>query len=252
MAKRKHQPTTPGQSFAIQPGSYLIIDTSTARGGITYQRDKDAERAWRAMGVQQDLHTRKRIDHKVLVKDGQNIVQSDVRCILRNYCAQTSLGWLAPKAALPAMQAAFDGLASKVRAFNESAAIAGSAIRVSVGFVPVELTVDNVAAARHIAHTIATVCAELRDALRAGDRGKLALLFRRAKNLDRLSTGVQKFSVIAAIECAKEARTALNAAVKENDQADLTKVGAKLDLEAIEACIDMFADFDDAADSRAA
>lgn len=265
----------------IKPGSFLIVDVSSARGGVTYNRDarevkcpacghafRTASKlrghvpaiecpACGSLAERTRITTIREVDHKAFVKDGNNLVQSDVRCILRNHCANTSLGWVCERSELPALTAAYETIAAKASEFNASASRAGSSIHVRVGFVPVEIGVDNAAAAAFLAATIREVCAEMIAALTAGNRPALAQLARKAKNLDRLAADrIQRASITFAIENFREARGTLNAAARESGLSDesrhddgtpkgklavhLATVGAGLDVEALEACCDLF------------
>lgn len=282
--------------LTVKPGSFLIVDTSHARGGVRIIRTRGAvtcprcgyhfavasttkglghtNQACPSCGSQAeeaDTSSRKKVDHKVFVKDGNNITQSSVRCVLRQHCTPTSMGWICPRENLAAVREAYARIAREAVEFNERAARAGSAIRVEVGFVPVELAVDNADAAAALAGSIRETCADLHAALAAGNRPVLAGLARKAKNLPDLAVDTIQRSVIEfALENFKEARGALNAAAKESGLRDesrhddrckcggadcgqgsdgsprgdlakrLAQVGPTLDLEALEACIDHF------------
>jgi len=253
----------------LKPGCFLIHDCSHVAGGISYSRERSNPQCPACLAelpagaaedgqacphcgsaaLQTTITTEKQVDHKIFVRDGNNLKQSALKCVLRNHCASTQFGWVADPAALPALTEAYERLDRQARAFNQSAALAGSAVRVSIGFVPFEISADNSAAAEYIARTVREVCRDLFDALRAGQRGDLANLFRRAKNLDQLSTGAGQLAIVDALECARDARTKLNQTAREHKTAapeaqarELAAMGAALDLDAIEVCIDSFTD----------
>jgi len=253
----------------LKPGSYLIHDCSHVSGGISYARERGTPEcpscgAQLAAGsaddgqlcpqcggaaLQTTITTEKQVDHKIFVKDSNNLKQSALKCVLRNHCALTQFGWVCDAGQLPALIEAYRDLDRQARSLNESAALAGSAVRVSIGFVPFEISADNVAAAEYIARTVREVCADLLDALRAGQRTDLANLFRRAKNLDRLATGAGQLAIVDALECARDARVRLNRTAREHKTLEgdalarkLADAGAALDLDAIEICIDAFLD----------
>jgi hypothetical protein len=228
-------------TFKIQPG-YVIVDTSSAVGGVTYDRQyegedrQDVSRDGETLtAIEQDFRTHKRVDVAEIVKHGDQIVQA-ARYACRKRCVNTPLGWFCDEQSLPEVRADFVGLAVEADEFNAKARRYGSARRVRVGFVPLRVEPDLEEAVREIARIVRGVCDDLLARIRAGEVDKLAPVFLRAKNLDKLATrgSVQRDSIVWAIECAKECRTALRQGVK--DKRNLAKLGAELDVEAIEAC----------------
>lgn len=225
--------------LTIKPNGYVILDVSTALGGVTYDRTHGDEHPIGSDGSEREIHTVKTIDHKAMVKIGDSLVQA-ARYALRCHATNTTLGWFCDRDSLAALRDAFDKLAEQATEFNMNAAVAGSARRVRIRMIPVKIEIDNAEAAAEIAKTVRDVCTDLIDALRAGAVDRLAPVFLRAKNLEKLGTGMQRDSIVFAIENAKAARTALRQVGKDNG--DVARAGSDLDLEALEACVGMFAE----------
>jgi hypothetical protein len=235
------------ETFKIQP-SYIVIETSAASGGVTYHRETISQCAINGGdGQEREFKTNKRVDHVALVKEADALI-SKSRAVLRKRCAATPLGWVCEEAQLTMVRLDMEEIAGEAEAFNQRAAGSWCARRVRIGYVPVKLEIDNLAAADEIARTIREVLAELRDKLAAHCTGAQFNSFyqTKCKNLDRLAAGMQRFAITDALACAKVARTELTNAAKD-------KRDPVLDLEAIESAIGMFTDIaiGDAADGDA-
>ena len=243
------------RKFRIKPGQYLIQDLSSATGGITYKRNKAARRA-RGAGYSQKIETRKHVDHEQLIILTDELVQQ-ARYILRCNAANTPLGWVADSAGLKCIQEGFVTargedypgfveLTERAAALNRRSARLHSERVVRIACVPIRLEVDNAAAAAEVARTVREVCQDLLTVCRAGTVSHLEKILLRTKNLERLATGMQRDSVIFAVECAKGAGSQLRKVIKGQPRKAherlLRAAGKQLDLEALEACIGMFAD----------
>lgn len=226
------------KSYQVRPG-YIVVDTSSCKGGVTYHRDRTEEREWRENGVEREIHSTKQIDDKAVVKEGNQLV-SAARYILRKHCAQTAVGWFCEDSALPALRTEVEEFEAAADAFNARARQTDSACRVTIGIVPIRLELDNHAAAEAIARTIRETLHQLKSVLRAGALDKLPPVLLRAKNLDQLAVGMQRDSIVFALDCVKAARKELREARK--DGRDLEAAGRALDLAFVDAAIGVFTD----------
>jgi len=224
------------KTFKVQP-SYIVIDTSAATGGVTYHRETLNEREINAGdGIEREFQTRKTVDHVALVKEADSLV-SKARAVLRKRCAFTPLGWICEANQLAVLRLDLEAVSQEADDYNDRASRSWCARRVRIGFVPVKLEIDNLAAAEEIARTIREVLAELKAKLEAKCSGAQFNSFfqTKCKNLDRLAAGMQKFAITDALACAKAARTELTKAAKDERE-------PALDLEAIDSAIGMFTD----------
>lgn len=237
----------------INPGTILILDKSSATGGVHYHHKSESARkpVNSGAGYKQDYARTKVVDHVALVAESDSYVQS-ARYILRCNATNTELGWVASPAAWARIQNGWTDergkehtgikhLIAQARSFNQRAARSGSQRRVSVSLVDIELGIDNKAAAQHIAATVRGVCEDFVRELRAGNVDKLAPIFLRSKNLEELGVGDHRAVIEYAIENAREARTELRKAKKAGD--DMATAGAALDLESLEGCAAIFGDW---------
>lgn len=215
---------------------YIIIDTSRTRGGVTYVRDYEKQRK-QGRGHKVTIRTVKQIDNAKLVAETDALVQS-ARYVLRKHCAKTSLGWFARAGVLADIEAEFAELRYQAQEANERAQVAGSARRVQIGYVPLVLDFGLPGAAEEIRRTIAELCQDFVDTLRAGDVTGLGKLFIRAKNLEQLAIGPGRAVIIRAIENAKEARSELRTALRT--KLPPARTGSRLHLDGLLDCLELF------------
>lgn len=245
--------------FNFRPG-WMIVDCSSASGGIRYDRELLKEKSInKGHGIQADHKTRKTIDNVEFCAAIDAVVKK-VDYVLRKNCARTAMGWFADDHALQKVKAEVAEIEREAHELNTNAAKkAKSARRAKINVVPLKLDLAKPEAVREIAGTIREVLAELRDALRAGDVASLHKLRIRSKNLDRLAVGFQSDAIKFALErvpnAANEIREAIKNATRaaKNDGEDKDKIaevaeaaakkaGAKIDIESIEAALAHFED----------
>ncbi len=240
--------------YTINPGTYLVIDKSSATGGVRYDRTPAEDTGAYVNsgdGEEKQFTTIKRVDHSALVNESDQYVQS-ARYILRCNAVNTELGWIVSAKALKRINEGWkdargkthtgvNHLQEQARDFNHRAACSRSERRVSISIVSIKLEVNNAEAAMHIAATVRGVCEDLARELRAGNVDKLGPVFLRSKNLEQLGTGPMRATIEFAIECAREARAELRKAKK--DGIELQYIGEALDLEALEGCAAQFSDW---------
>lgn len=224
-------------TYKIQPG-YIVINTSKVSGGVHYDRQY-AKKRREGNGHRREFVTVKRVDHTKLVEESDQLYQI-ARHVIRSRAANTEIGFYADEDTLRTIQIEMASLREQAEKFNRRAKRAGCARRMHVGLVPVKLEIDNVAAAQEIARTIRQTCDDFIQAIRAGDPDEITKALNRARNFEQLATGMQRDSVIWAIECAKEARSELRKV--KRDGRSVKKAARTWDIEPIEACAGMFAD----------
>jgi len=251
--KRPKVPTSSIQDrIKVRPG-YLVIDTSTATGGVSYDRQYgEATKINNGQGLQATLQTVKTVDHVEAVA-ALDALKKKVDYACRRYCARTAFGWFADEISLRGLRKEIDELRAEAVTLNAAAAAVGSERRAHVGIVAGKLELASPDAAREIARTIREVLGGVLDALRSGHIKKVAdsdgkvtqkdelhapLL--KCRNLDRLAVGLAGESVKLALARIPEAKKELLEAIK--DGRDPEEVGAELDLGAIENAITWFED----------
>jgi hypothetical protein len=255
-------------TYTIKPGQYLVIPEHTCKGGVTYGRKKDNKRK-KGDGYSQDIHSRKTVDHEEII-DRSDKIREAARYILRVCAVKTAIGWIADSDGLRRIRDGFtargvDGerhypgyvtLAQRAADCNRDARRLGSERRVHVDFVELDIRVDNERAAKAIARTVRETCEELLTACKAGDAKGAQTVLNRTKNLEKLAVGFQRQSIVFAIDCAKDCIGQLKKAIKGEPKSQherlLKKAAKSLDVDAIEACLGNFADWDLDADGLAA
>jgi hypothetical protein len=234
----------------VRPG-YLVIDTSTATGGVTYDReyDDDPTKINNGQGIQVQLRTVKTVDHVEAVA-ALDALKKKVDYACRKYCARTAFGWFADEVSLRALRKEIDELRAEAVNLNAAAAAVGSERRARVGIVAGKLELASADAAREIAYTIRETLAGVLAALRAGKvkrrvkdgevvaKDELHAPLLKCKNLDRLAVGLAGEAVKMALDSIAPAKKELLDRMKQGE--DPAAVGAELDLGAIENAITWF------------
>lgn len=243
--------------FTFRPG-WMIVDCSSANGGIRYDRELLGEEPInRRRGLQVDHKTRKTVDNVEFCAAVDAVVKK-VDYVLRKHCARTDMGWFADDVALGKVKAEVAEIEKEAHALNTvDAKKAKSARRAKIRVVPLKLDLAKPEAVQEIAATIRSVLIELRDALKNGNLADLHKLRIRSRNLEKLATGFQSDAIRFALErvplAAAEIREAVKHATRaaKNDGEDKDKItevgeqaakraGAKVDVESIEAAIAHF------------
>jgi hypothetical protein len=245
--------------FHFRPG-WMIVDCSSASGGIRYDRELVSEETInRGRGVQAEHHTRKTVDHVEYCAAVDAVVKK-VDYVLRKYCARTEMGWFADDRILHKVKAEIVEIEKEAHELNTVAAPkAKSERRAKIRVVPLKLDLAKPEAVREIAGTIRSVLTELRDALRSGDIASLHKLRIRSKNLEKLAVGFQSDAIRFALErvpgAATEIREAIRnatraaqnsgeskSAIAEATETAAKRAGSRVDIESIEAAIVHFED----------
>jgi hypothetical protein len=224
-------------SFQFTPGYFLVIDSSHAGGGVSYDRDVISEREV-GDGIEKEYKTTKRVDNAKLVAESDSIV-SKVRYACRKNCSKTAIGWIANADQLRALQTVLRELEREVVAFNKKAELSGSCRRVALTVVPFEITVDNEAAARAIADSIRNTLGTIVRKIEAGEEAKKIRQYvtNHARNIEKLAIGMQRFALIDAMESIDKSLTDLAKAQKEGSE-----FAAQLD--EVHSAIGLFVDLD--------
>lgn len=219
--------------FTAKPG-WIIIDTSSASGGVHYQRKALDEHATNGgEGIESRHETVKTVDHVILCKEIDSLVKH-TDYILRKNCARTAFGYYATDAQLAAVRAETEKLQEQADALNNSAKVAGSARRAYIAIVPAQIDLCTPEAAQEIARTVREVLTALADTLLKGELGQFNNVWLRAKNLPSLATGVQADSITFALECARDVAKGIRETKKSGGEE------CPMDLSCIQAAIDLF------------
>jgi len=253
-AKRKAASAAQPEAVQIAPG-YVVINTSKAAGGVTYDRtvlDEEAE----GERVVSDYQTRKTIDNAALVKAIDQTVK-EVDHALRILCTRTAFGYFVSPEKVDIVRAKVAGIAVQVDELNVAAEAAGSAHRGRIGIVTAYLDIGNPDNLKECYRVIRETLREIYDALRAGDvrddkdqdgditrRHQLRPILIRARNLEQMALGLHGHAIKTALDRAKTAKTeilnALAEAEKNGDELSPEEAGEQVDLSQIETAIHWF------------
>lgn len=260
MSRKKRQPIAPMSAKVVLRPGWLIIDNSTASGGIRYDRHviEDATTTInRGAGIETTHQTVKTVDHVEFCARIDALVKK-VDYSLRKHGTRVGKNWFADDEALKVIEAEIAEIATEAARLNTlGAEEARSDRRAHIGIMPIPIDFDREEAVREIARTIRETMTEVLTALQAGAVDDFHKLKIRCMNLDKLAVGMQsdaiRFALERFAEAAKEIKTAANearkkalaSAAREADAdkaaADAAaKLGRKLDLESIQVAIDHF------------
>lgn len=195
-----------------RPGYILALEIRRS-GGITYDREQLREEQ-EGERLESEFKTSKRVDNVGIVKRASKLCGSAYYAVART-CAATPLGYFADATMLAKLEMELAPIREEVARLNADARAAGSAVRVTIGVYPLELALDNEAAARRIAEVVAERLVAVREALRSADPETVTSTLRPCRNLERLTTGIHADAVRLALEQAAELRAQVGKAVKE-------------------------------------
>ena len=222
-------------------GIFFICEFS-AKGGVAYRRVGEEEKTvFPDESMTAEYSTRKEVDHIGLQTWSRKIVNMAYN-VMERHCSATPIGyWVAQEKA----QAMLDELGQvklEARKLNDFARqVVKSQRRVTIDVYAVQVGEENLeSAATRLANTVRERLESLVEDLRNGDLNAYATSWKRAKNLNRLATGIQAESIVLGLEAAKEARSKLYEALK--NKTEPKKAGAELDLTALESAIFLFTD----------
>jgi len=222
---------------------WLVLPVSSSTGGVQSTRrtiqhptpigpcGEGEESAWQVT---------KKIDNVAMVKKVDKTAKA-VNHVLRKYCADTSLGYVANDAeTLAKVKEEIAVLQKRAEEVNQEAASVGCARRAYVAIVPIEITLATEDAAREVARTIQGELDTLHALLRAGEvGGKLSNHLRlKINNLPNLTVGICAEAIMFAIDEAKVARKEIRAKIKAGQTPE--SAGAQQELPMIEAAAAMF------------
>lgn len=223
----------------FKPGYILALEFS-ATGGVSYRREATIEEQ-DGEGMRAELHTHKHVDHVELNKNSRAIVNQAYH-IVDKYATPTPLGYWVDELALSKITTELAGAQEAAAVFNELAKTLGSARRIEISVYPLALAENNEMAARRVARDVRDRIQAIREALAAADRKGFDLAWDKAKNLDRMATGIQADSIRMALDHAKTVKTQLLEALRAGYAP--VDIAAALDLEPLDAAISLFQDQD--------
>lgn len=223
-------------------GIFFVCEFS-AKGGTVYRRLGEEEKTVHEdESMTAEYSTRKEVDHIGLQTWSRKIVNMAYN-VMERHCSATPIGyWVSQEKA----QAMLDELAQvkmEARKLNDFARTVKSRRHVTIDVFAMEVGKESLeSSAIRLANTVRERLESLLEDLRNGDLNAYATSWKRAKNLNRLATGIQAESIVLGLEAAKEARSKLYEALKKTNNANPPKCGAELDLTALESAIFLFTD----------
>lgn len=155
--------------------------------------------------------------------------------IVRKHASHTLIGHLTNGPKMATMKQEMDAHRTRVEAFNATAV--HSKVRVGFMAIPIGTQIDE-GCARTIADSVRENMEALRDALLAGDEGKVRAAMLRAKNCELLAVGLQRESVIAALQQAKDGLRELKEQIKRGLTPE--SAGASLDVSMLDGAAQLF------------
>lgn len=219
---------------------FIMLDVSSASGGVTYQREVlDERRTANGEGTEKTWKTIKIVDHDDLVRKVDACAKR-ADYILRKHCSRFGRFWFADEAQKALVMADLVELRNQAVLANTEARIGGCARRCYVSIVPTEINLAHEDAAREVAHTIQTTLGDMLDVLKAGDIGRpFEKVMLRMKNLEKLAVGICAESIVFARDEAKDAKKIIREKLKMGQSPESAAKAA--DVGMIQAAIDMFA-----------
>ena len=232
-------------TFQIRPG-FLLIDTSTAQGGVHIKRkDLGEETINDGKGKAKDYNGHKEVDHEQIVEESNALVNKARHILGAKYGVAVGggAGAMISEESLRVVEAEIAALQRDVAALNARAVAEGSARFVRISYIVSRLELDHAANASEIYRAIREKLAKLRDAFRASNFTKIGAAVSACKGLDKLAVGIQADAIRFALDTVEGLRETLHTALDQKQAPEAA--GAALDLDAIEGAIAMFTPADE-------
>lgn len=227
-------------------GIFFVTEFS-AKGGVAYRRiGEEQKEIYADESMTAEYSTRKEVDHIGLQTWSRKIVNMAYN-VMERYCSATPIGYWASQEIAPKMLEELGQVKLEARKLNDFAKTVGSRRQVLINAHAIQVGEESLeSVATRLAQTVRERLESLMEDLRNGDLNAYATSWKRAKNLPRLSTGIQAESIVLGLESAKEARSKLAEAFKDVPEAQrkdrARKLGEGLDLTALESAIWLFTD----------
>lgn len=231
-----------GRKANLRPG-FIVNCEFSALGGVRYKRKQLGEKQLGERGLQREHHTEVEIDNVELLKESKAIIGA-AYYVMDRACVNTPVGYFADEGQLSAARKGLAEVQSAASMFNEMARLLGSERRVTIDVFPFEISPANEYTARRLHKVVRERLEALRDALHGGDRKLFEASLDKARNLEKLSTGIHADAIKLALEVAKERKSELLELLSAGNGNEIA--GSKLDLEPLQAAINLFADADEA------
>ncbi len=226
--------------ISIRPGYYVIVEFS-ATGGVKYRRRDSREDVIKVdeetTKIEGEFTTDKKIDNVAVIGNSVRIVGA-AHHLIEKLTTPTPLGPFVDVGQLAELDAALAELREAARLNNAIATRLGSARRTTIEIYPVEINVSNEKVARRLAATICERLGMIRAALVAGDRAAFEAEINLARNLHRLSTGIQADAIRFAVDAAKAEKTGMLDRIRNG--ATPADAGAGCNVEMLDAAIAHF------------
>lgn len=213
----------------------IIIPEYSRTGGIhTESQPRGRKEINEGAGLQAKYAMTKTVDDVWRLKQATRLL-TRAYYVTDRHCATTPLGYWISEDSLPRFQDEMAVLQAAIDEFNADSIHAGSDIRMVVEYYPIELPLNFEAAAQRLARHVRERLSALVLHLRTGARNDFELEMERCRNLDKLATGIQREAIEQALECAREQKKVMLAALREGDD-----LASRLDLEPIVASERLF------------
>jgi hypothetical protein len=220
---------------------FFFITEFSAKGGVAYKRmGEETKEIHEDESMTAEWATRKEVDHVGLQTWSRKIVNMAYN-VMERYCSQTPVGYWISEERAPKVLEELAGVKMEARKLNDFAKTVRSLRRVTIEVYATQVgTEDMEKAAIRLAGTVRERLESLREDLFRGDLNAYATSWKRAKNINRLATGIQAETVVLALEAAKEARKQLSEKLGNKMSPD--RAGAELNLDMLDSAIVLFTD----------
>jgi hypothetical protein len=213
----------------------------SATGGVKYRRmGEETQEKREDESMTAEWATRKDVDHVGLMTWSRRIVNAAYN-VMEKHCSQTPIGYWISEERAPKVLEELAGIKMEARKLNDFAKTVRSLRHVTIEVYATQVGQEDMEkAAVRLAETVRERLGSLREDLFRGDLNAYATSWKRAKNINRLATGIQAETVVMALEAAREARKAL--AEKLGDKMSPERAGGELNLDMLDSAIVLFTD----------
>lgn len=226
------------KALQMDKGIFFVVEFSN-RGGVKYTRIGDEhQEVHDDESMTAEYSTRKDVDHIGLASWARKIINSAYN-VMERYCSHTPIGYWIQESKAPAMLQEIKEVQEEASKLNKHARESRSQRRCQIQIYSMIVgEEDQEKTAKRLAQTVRERLENLRSDLAAGDLNAYATSWKRAKNLNKMATGIQAEAIVLALEAAREARSQVNAELKNKATPEMA--GKRVNLDAIESAIFLF------------
>lgn len=213
-------------------GGFLVQPEFSAVGGVAYERQPV-----RTDGAVQEARVVRKADNADVLKDSKAIIGAAYYTMERT-CLNTPVGYFCDPQMLIEVRDALSDIQKAAGMFNEMSAMLGSDRRVTIDLYELPLPLENEHLIRRLLRLVVDRLSDVRTALRNGDRKEFEAVHDKARNLDKITTGVNSDAIRLALDLAKDRKRELLDQLRSG--ADPRVAGSRLDLSSLDAAINLF------------